>query len=194
MEMRDMSTIQGNCGMQRMAPLTQATSMESSSTEPVQPGDTFKPEEPVPGTLKKNAGALKSLALKTAVGAAVGAGVLALSGGSVIAAIGLSTAFCAGLGALKGLAHAFLGSINFGGHSGASSALDRNPIAMALLMGGLGAVKGAAEGAVLGGLSGLGFGPLGGAVAGAVMPSVEKVGWQLFEKYQINHGSHGLHD
>ena len=114
--------------------------------------DSFATGERDTGSIPGKSGAWKSTVLKAAVGAAVGAGVLALSGGSVLAAIGMSAGICAGLGALKGLSHAILGNFSFNGHSGAGSALDRNPVAMSLLMGTIGAAKGAAEGLVLGGL------------------------------------------
>jgi len=141
---------------------------------------------------KNHKGDIAKTAVRTAVGAAIGAGAIALSGGSVLAAIGLSTAFSAAAGVVKGLGHAFLGSLNIGGHSGSSSAIDRNPLVMGLLMGGVGTAKGAAEGLVLGTLLKIGFGPLGGAVAGAVMPSLEKAGWHLFEKFQNRNAHHHL--
>ena len=185
MEIGNINSVPATGQMQQGAPVT-------GGAPAIQPEETAKKEDSFIEGVKKNAGPLKSIALQTVVGAAVGAGVLALSGGSILAAIGFSTAICAGLGAIKGLAHAFLGSLNFGGHSGASSALDRNPLVMSLLMGGLGGVKGAAEGLVLGGLAATGFGPLGGAVAGAIMPSIEKLGWHMFEKHQSH--NHGLRD
>jgi hypothetical protein len=125
----------------------------------------------------------KSLIAKTLVGAAVGAGVMVLSGGSALAALGYSTAIGASMGALKGLGHAFGFSLNIGGHSGASSSIDGNIGIMTGLMGTIGAVKGLAKGAVLGALAYGGFGPLGGAVAGAVMPTVGKLAMNLLPKY-----------
>jgi hypothetical protein len=139
----------------------------------------------------RNKGAIASTLVETAVGAAIGAGAIALSGGSILAAIGLSTAFSAAVGVVKGIGHAFMGSLNFGGHSGSSSALDRNPAAMALLMGGVGTAKGIARGAVLSTLMKIGFGPVGGAVAGAIMPSIEKAGWHFFDTHNGHNAYHG---
>jgi len=156
--------------------ITQFETYETHSTH-------FSAGSKIKDFCQRHKGTIAKTVVETAVGAAIGAGAIALSGGSVLAAIGLSTAFSAAAGVVKGIGHAFMGSLNFGGNSGASSALDRNPGAMALLMGGLGAVKGIARGAVLSTLLKIGCGPIGGAVAGAIMPSLENAGWHLFEKH-----------
>lgn len=136
---------------------------------------------------KVSTSALKGMALKIMAGAAVGAGVMVLSGGSALAALGFSTAIGAGLGALKGIGHAIYSGFSIGGHSGSSSALDRNVGVMALLGGGIGLAKGIAQGAVLGALAFAGFGPVGGAVAGAVMPAVGGAAWHAYDKHSHKH-------
>ncbi|MDQ7821237.1 MAG: hypothetical protein RDV48_00445 [Candidatus Eremiobacteraeota bacterium] len=162
--------------------------------ENLTPLDIFSAKADVPEHKRITGKEVMSFALKSAVGAGIGAGVLALSGGSVLAAIGLSTAFSAGLGALKGVASAFLSSLNFGGHSGASSAIDRDPAVLAVVMGAVGALKGAAEGLVFGTLSGMGFGACAGATAGAVMPTLEKGVSKLIGKIMEHHHQHGIRD
>lgn len=154
----------------------------------------FSLGEKIKDLSKNHKGDIAKAVVETAVGAAIGAGAIALSGGSVLAAIGLSTAFSAAAGVVKGIGHAFMGTLNFGGHSGSSSALDRNPAMMALLMGGLGTAKGVARGAVLSTLLKLGFGPVGGAVAGAIMPLIEKAGWHLFDKHNGHNASQGTRE
>lgn len=135
----------------------------------------------------------KAIAAKAVAGAAIGAGALILSGGSVLAAIGIGGALGGAVGALKGLGSAILGNLFFNGHSGASSALDRNIGFATIVQGSLGALKGFAQGAAVGAAAALGAGPIAGAITGAVTEfAVPKAATAIIDK--MNSRPPGLHD
>lgn len=148
---------------------------ETDAKQSLAAGDTFKPSK------RESNYPIKSMVKNMIVGSAIGAGVMTLSGGSVLAAFGLSVAAGAGLGALRGAAAAFGASLT--DFNNDRRAMSKDPALGALLFGGIGLAKGIARGAVLGALTAAGFGAVGGAVGCAALP----VAWTAYNRVRENH-------
>jgi hypothetical protein len=175
------------------SPVSSGIKQEKVSSEAPKQESIYPSEDGFSSSPKKSDISYARIAVKAAAGAAIGAGALILSGGSILAAVGIGGAIGGGLGALKGIGSAFYSSINFGGHSGASSSLDRNIGFATVVHGSLGALKGFAQGAIVGAAAAIGAGPIAGAVTGAITEfAVPKAATALIEK--MSSRPQGLHD